>query len=214
VLTFLVAATYAGDAIVSLIRQNVGMTDLDISSCRLGSHVCNDLASAIAANRSMQYLRLDGNPFGDGAGTRPMLCSQVSCLIFGELTSFCLYLFLMTAVEIMKALKARMLDGSLHKFSMDNCCFDPIKRNIEYDHNCPSGYYKLDLADAKDREICKKLLAECKTRRQDIFRNEKIDERRISLTKAIVCGGYDGNWKGWEVSCRREAECWQLPKLH
>ena len=213
-LTFLVAATYVGDAIVSLIRQNVGITDLDISSCRLGSHVCNDLASAIAANRSMQYLRLDGNPFGDGAGTGPMLCSQVSCLMFGELTSFGLYLFLMTAVEIMKALKARMLDGSLHKFSMDNCCFDPIKRNIEYDHNCPSGYYKLDLADAKDREICKKLLAECKTRRQDIFRNEKIDERRISLTKAIVCGGYDGNWKGWEVSCRREAECWQLPKLH
>jgi hypothetical protein len=87
-LTFLVAATYAGDAIVSLIRQNVGMTDLDISSCRLGSHVCNDLASAIAANRSMQYLRLDGNPLGDGAGTGSMLCSQVSCLIFGELISF------------------------------------------------------------------------------------------------------------------------------
>ena len=113
----------------------------------------------------------------------------------------------MTAVEIIKALKARMLDGSLYKFSMDNCCFDPIKRNIEYDHNCPSGYYKLDLADAKDREICKKLLLECKTRRQDIFRNEKLDEKRISLTKALVCGGYDGNWKGWEVSCGREAEC-------
>ena len=115
--------------------------------------------------------------------------------------------FLTTAVEILKEMKARMLDGSLQKFSMDNCCFDPIKRNIEFDQNSPSGYYKLDLAEAKDREICKKLLSECKHRKQDIFRNEKIDQKRVCLTKALICGGYDGNWKGWEVSCGREAKC-------
>lgn len=67
------ATTFAGDAIVSLIRQNTGLTDLDVSNCRLGAHVCKDLASAIAANRSIQYLLLDGNPFGDGAGTGPSL---------------------------------------------------------------------------------------------------------------------------------------------
>ena len=85
------------------------------------------------------------------------------------------------------------------KFSMDNCCFDPTKRNLVYDQTSPSGYYRLDLADPKDREMCKKLLSECKHRKQDIFRNEKIDEKRISLTAKIIMGGYDGNWKGWEV---------------
>jgi len=165
------AAADAGDALVALIRQNQGITDLDVSNCRLGSHMCKDLASAIASNRSIQFLLLDGNPFGDGA------------------------------VDILKELKTRMLDGSLSKFSMDNCCFDPTKRNLDFDEASPNGYYRLDLAESKEREIAKKLLSECKHRKQDIFRNEKLDGKRLNLTKKIVQGGYDGNWKGWEVCC-------------
>lgn len=102
-------------------------------------------------------------------------------------------------VDILKELKARMLDGSLAKFSMDNCSFDPTKRVLDFDAQSPSGYYKLDLADPAEREICKKLISECKSRKQDIFRNEKIDEKRINLPKHVVMGGYDGNWRGWEV---------------
>jgi hypothetical protein len=51
-----------------MIRNNKGITDLDISNCRLGSHICKDLASAIASDRAIRFLLLDGNPFGDGAG--------------------------------------------------------------------------------------------------------------------------------------------------
>jgi len=102
-------------------------------------------------------------------------------------------------VDILKELKVRMLDGSLAKFSMDNCSFDPTKRVLDFDAQSPSGYYKLDLADPAEREICKKLISECKSRKQDIFRNEKIDEKRINLPKHVVMGGYDGNWRGWEV---------------
>lgn len=92
-----------------------------------------------------------------------------------------------------------MLDGSIAKFSMDNCSFDPTKRVLGFDSQSPSGYYRLDLADAEEREICKKLISECKSRKQDIFRNEKIDGTRINLPKHVVMGGYDGNWRGWEV---------------
>jgi Leucine-rich repeat (LRR) protein len=158
----------AGDSLVAMIRQNTSITDLDVSSCRLGSHLCKDLAGAIAENRSLQYLLLDGNPLGDGA------------------------------VAIIKEIKARMLAGSMSKFSMDNCCFDPVKRHLDFDPVLPSGHYRLDLADPRERDICKKLIAECKLRKQDIFRNERIDERRVSLTHALVAGGYEGNYKGWD----------------
>ena len=100
---------------------------------------------------------------------------------------------------MLKELKGRIADGSLSKYSMHNCCFDPTKRNLEYDPVAPSGYYRLDLEHHKDREILKKLLSECKHRKADIFRNEKIQEKRVSLPKKLVMGGYDGNWKGWEV---------------
>lgn len=53
---------------MGLIRHNVGITELDVSNCRLGSQMCKDLADAIAANSTIQYLLLDGNPLCDGAG--------------------------------------------------------------------------------------------------------------------------------------------------
>lgn len=41
----------AGDSLVNVIQNNEGITELDISSCRLGSHLCKDLARALASNR-------------------------------------------------------------------------------------------------------------------------------------------------------------------
>lgn len=44
------------------------------------------------------------------------------------------------------------------------------------------------------------MLSEAKTRKnQDIVRNERLDGKRIVLPRAILVGGYDGNWKGWQV---------------
>ena len=45
------AGSDAGDSLVGIIQNNEGITDLDISSCRLGSHLCKDLANALASNR-------------------------------------------------------------------------------------------------------------------------------------------------------------------
>ena len=116
----------AGESLVQIIQKNVSITDLDVSSCRLGSHLCKDLARAISQNKNIQYLLLDGNPFGDGA------------------------------VDILKAIKARMFEGSMQKFSMDNCSFDPTERNIDFDPQTPNGFYRLDLGDPKERAIAKK----------------------------------------------------------
>lgn len=58
------------EAMVALIQENEGITDLDISNCRLGPNICKDLAKAIKENVTLRYILLDGNPFGDGAGVR------------------------------------------------------------------------------------------------------------------------------------------------
>ena len=58
------------EAMVALIQENKGITDLDISNCRLGPNICKDLAKAIRENVTLRYILLDGNPFGDGAGVR------------------------------------------------------------------------------------------------------------------------------------------------
>ena len=92
-----------------------------------------------------------------------------------------------------------MLDGSLSKFRMDNCNFDATKRNIEFDEAAPNGYYRLDLSDPVERNIWKLLQKECKERKKDICRNERLDGKKLSLTCKLLSGGYDGNWKGWEV---------------
>jgi hypothetical protein len=43
------------------------------------------------------------------------------------------------------------------------------------------------------------LQKECKERKKDICRNERLDGKKLSLTCKLLSGGYDGNWKGWEV---------------
>jgi hypothetical protein len=66
------------EAMVALIQENEGITDLDISNCRLGPNICKDLAKAIKENVTLRYILLDGNPFGDGAG----VCARVlMCLL-------------------------------------------------------------------------------------------------------------------------------------
>jgi hypothetical protein len=47
--------------------------------------------------RTLKYIMLDGNPMGPHA------------------------------VEVLKQLKMRMLEGTMQRFSLDNCAFDPLR---------------------------------------------------------------------------------------
>lgn len=61
----------------------------------------------------------------------------------------------------------------MKRFSMDNCYFDPLMRVIDYEKYNPSGYYRLDLSDARDRETLGKLLEAAGQTKRSFLRNER-----------------------------------------
>lgn len=143
--------TTGGAALVDLMKRTMSLTELDVSNCRLGSKLCGELAAALKNNKTLQHVMLDGNPLG------------------------------VEAMEVLKNLNARLAEGSIKRFSMDNCYYDPLMRVIEYEADNPSGYYRLDLADPKDRETVGKLIDEANKTKRNMLRNERLNGQRFSL---------------------------------
>ena len=56
---------------------------------------------------------------------------------------------------------------------MDNCYYDPLMRVMEYEKYNPSGYYRLDLADGKDKDTLGKLLDAAAETKRSFLRNER-----------------------------------------
>jgi hypothetical protein len=65
-----VPAPGGGEALCALIRDNKSITELDLTSCRLGSDSCGMLPAAILANGVVKRIRLDGNRLGADLGAQ------------------------------------------------------------------------------------------------------------------------------------------------
>jgi len=65
-----VQAPGGGEALCTLIRDNKSLTELDLTSCRLGSDSCGMLPAAISANGVIKRIRLDGNRLGVDLGAQ------------------------------------------------------------------------------------------------------------------------------------------------